>query len=193
MSEEKINESIESTAASNAPTIDEIKQINARVNRIEQRVEDLQKDQNAIVNVTAEWILDTINSTVARNNDEQILLKTEKLLLKENTKILSEIGRYEENWNGYGAERIDQRIIFKALDVITSLELKYQPDIFPTARGSIQLEYELSETHYFEIEISLDKYIIYQRINENTMTQHISDDAILFKLIDEFNVKCRNI
>ncbi|MBL1121409.1 MAG: hypothetical protein D8M26_00805 [Ignavibacteriae bacterium] len=202
MDKDKLKDIIDDgTAASNAPTIhytkdktaEEIEQISARFSKIEKRVKYLENENTAIITTTAAWFTNLPNnSSDAKKIEEIIQLNTEKKLLKENAKILSEIGQYEENWNGYGAEKINQNIIFKTLDIITSFELKCQPEIFPTASGTVQLEYEPSTEHYLEIEILHDRYVVYQRIGENTITQEITEDIKLFNIIDEFQSQFRN-
>src|SRR5690554_1248365 len=60
--------------------------------------------------------------------------------LQQNNKILDQISHLEENWNGYGAQPIADKIIYKVKSILPNL--KKQPAIFPTGRNSIQLEYE---------------------------------------------------
>ena len=202
MNKDEIKDIIDDgTAASNAPSIhytkdktaEEIDQIRARISKIEKRVKYIEDENTARINSTATWFTDLhYSSPDAKKIEEIIQLNSEKQLLKDNAKILSEIGQYEENWNGYGAEKINQNRIFKTLDIITSFEIKCQPEIFPTASGTVQLEYEPSTEYYLEIEILRDRYVVYQRIGENTNTKEITEDSQLFNIIDEFQSQFRN-
>lgn len=64
---------------------------------------------------------------------------------------LNEISRLETNWNGNGAESFSSQLITKCRSLIKLL--KRQPDIFPTAQHSIQLEWENPVGDYMEIEL----------------------------------------
>ena len=74
-----------------------------------------------------------------------------------------------ENWNNYNALKIDERTLN-----VTKLFIEYFCDkcekymenieIFPTGRGTIQLEYEPSEEKYIEIEIFNNYLVLYSRI-----------------------------
>lgn len=57
----------------------------------------------------------------------------------------------KENWNSNGAMPIPQEIANKVESLIENLII--QPEIFPTAHRSIQLEYENSRRDHMEIEI----------------------------------------
>lgn len=66
--------------------------------------------------------------------------------MDENLERLWEISRLEENWNGYGAKPISQIILDRAEIIIRNVSV--QPEIFPTGRGSIQMQYELPDKSY---------------------------------------------
>lgn len=72
----------------------------------------------------------------------------------ESIRTLDDIQNLQENWNGYGAKPIPKEIVNLCRDII--MELDYQPDIFPTARRTVQMEYELDDNSYLEFEIYLD-------------------------------------
>lgn len=62
-----------------------------------------------------------------------------------------EIERLEDNWNGNGAASFSGRILSAAKNLVMTLSV--QPAIFPTARDSIQFEYEKESGDYLEIEL----------------------------------------
>lgn len=64
---------------------------------------------------------------------------------------ISEIGCLEENWNGNGAPKFSSKLLDSVRSVVETLIR--QPNIFPTARESIQLEYENDMGDYLEFEL----------------------------------------
>lgn len=69
-----------------------------------------------------------------------------------NLKKLDQIELLEDGWNGNTAKAFKASFISKVREIITALEV--QPEIFPTACNSIQIEYEKEDSSYLEIEIS---------------------------------------
>lgn len=55
-------------------------------------------------------------------------------------KKLDRISALNDNWDGYGAESLPEYLIISASELIRKLRI--QPEIFPTADGTIQIEYE---------------------------------------------------
>ena len=68
------------------------------------------------------------------------------------------IRNLKSNWNEYGADPIPETIINKCW--LICKKLRIQPMISPTARNSIQFEYELEDESYLEFEIYRDKITI---------------------------------
>jgi len=68
-----------------------------------------------------------------------------------NLKKLDQIELLEDGWNGNTAKAFKTSFISKIREIITALEV--QPEIFPTAYNSIQMEYEKEDGSYLEIEI----------------------------------------
>lgn len=64
---------------------------------------------------------------------------------------ISEIRCLEDNWNGNGAPKFSSKLLDFVLSVVE--KLTWQPNIFPTARESIQLEYENDIGDYLEFEL----------------------------------------
>lgn len=76
-----------------------------------------------------------------------------------NLKRLSEIENLPENWNGNGAERISINIIKTVRRLL--LNLKYQPEIFPTACNAVQMEWD-NNGEYLEMEVLEDNINVFQ-------------------------------
>lgn len=113
---------------------------------------------------------------------ENILSDTKQ----KNINTILSFKKFASNWNGNGAEPFSENIIQRAFDFINSPELKFQPNVFPTARQSIQFEYEKSNGDYLEIEIFEDKYSAYSEIdNRETEYASISFNESI-KLVNEF-------
>lgn len=73
------------------------------------------------------------------------------LSFEKNLYILDEISNLNYNWNNNKAEAFSSKLINKVKNIIKQLSI--QPDIFPTACESIQLEYVNERGDYLEYEI----------------------------------------
>ena len=69
----------------------------------------------------------------------------------DNLMCLLEIEQLQNNWNGNGAKSFSLELLSTARKIVTSSSI--QASIFPTARDSIQFEYENDLGDYLEIEI----------------------------------------
>ncbi len=74
-----------------------------------------------------------------------------------NLERLEDIARLDSDWNGYGAKPFKRTFIADVRNIITYLS--EQPEIFPTGRSSIQLEYHLPDESYLEFEVFEDKIV----------------------------------
>ena len=72
-------------------------------------------------------------------------------IIKENLEKIQDISELKDDWNGNGASAFNDTLIQKMKYLI--LRLNIQPEIFPTARGSIQFEYEKETGEYLEFEL----------------------------------------
>ena len=72
---------------------------------------------------------------------------------QDSLNVLSDIAKLEDDWNGYGAKPIPSTVIEFARKIILTLDDQHQPRIYPTARQTIQFEYENDERSYLEFEI----------------------------------------
>ena len=90
------------------------------------------------------------------NNSERFSLDQ----LKSNKRKLEAIRRLSHNWNNYEGEEFEESLITRIEKIISDLD--YQPQIFPTGRGSIQIEKYINEKNLIEIEVSKDQIFAYQ-------------------------------
>ena len=102
-------------------------------------------------------------------------------------KIL-EFKTYKANWNGYDAESFSDKVIENALNLEKYLFYKkgFEPDIFPTAANSLQVEYEIGKD-YLEIEIKENCFEIFKMINSKEETKEIALDKI-YEVINEIKL-----
>lgn len=90
------------------------------------------------------------------NSNCKYLSKSTNVDIKtENLDKLYAISMLEHNWNGNGALAIPKELIDKVRSIITALTI--QPEIFPTALQTIQLEYDNSRKDHMEIEIGMEE------------------------------------
>ena len=69
--------------------------------------------------------------------------------------VLVNIRNLKDNWNEEGAKAFSETLVNRCW--LICLKLKIQPMIYPTARDSIQFEYELEDKSYLEFEIYRDR------------------------------------
>ena len=87
----------------------------------------------------------------------------ENMRKAQNIEKLKIISKLDADWNGNGAAPFSSELIAKAFGVINKI-IK-QPKIFPTARDSIQLEFENENGDYLEFELFIDGvkiFILYE-------------------------------
>ena len=102
----------------------------------------------------------------------------------ENQKKLSEIEKLKDNWNGYGATPFETQVIRNAHVML--LALKDQPFLAPTARDSIQMEFEKENGDYFEIEVYAQKISVYSVIgNKETEKEYPVDAASITEIAEK--------
>lgn len=88
------------------------------------------------------------------SDDKLITDKADIDIRTENLDKLFAISTLEDNWNGNGAPSFSRELIEKVHSII--IDLTIQPELFPTALQTIQLEYDNSRKDHMEIEIGTD-------------------------------------
>ena len=73
----------------------------------------------------------------------------------KNLSRLEDMATLEENWNGYGAKGFSAALIAKCKEILNLLP--QQPELYPTGRQTIHLQYELEDRSYLGFEISEEK------------------------------------
>lgn len=94
------------------------------------------------------------------DNERLQAFKKQYQLFIDNVSKIKKFSRYEKDWNGYGAEPINETIICRALDFLYQKATK-QPKVFLTARSTVQFEWDSVQKRYLEIEVLKDRYIVY--------------------------------
>ena len=99
---------------------------------------------------------------------------------------LTQMAMLKNNWDGYGAEPLPRETIYYAQRLIHSLH--FQPEIFPTAAGSLQIEYEKNNGDYLELQFTGQGFCKAFRCisgNEEYFSLPDNSDAVN-TLVDEF-------
>lgn len=99
-------------------------------------------------------------------------------------KLCYHIQGLKNNWDGANAEKFDENLIFKVAHILKALP--QQPDIFPTTRKSIQLEYEKPSGDYLEFEIFQDNITCLMVINDEETHPTITEDSQIKNHIQQF-------
>jgi len=106
-----------------------------------------------------------------------------------NLKLLDDIGKLDKNWDNYGAPGFKEKesLIRFCKEIVSCLGYN-QASIFPTARNSIQLEYEKENGEYLEFEVYDTNMISYLQINANQeeIEKEISSIAELKEIVLAF-------
>lgn len=102
---------------------------------------------------------------------------------------LNDISELDSDWNGYSAKPIPYETIVLCRKIVMSLD--YQPEIYPTGRRSVQMEYEKADRSYLEFEISQDKIKVMEvpkRQYKNAKHREIpaSNYESLSEIVNEF-------
>ena len=103
-----------------------------------------------------------------------------------------QISDLQQDWNGYGAQPINQTVIKHAK--VICYRLGIVPEIFPTARNSVHLQVEYNDT-YFEIEVTdkdLQILIVEHHLHKTTVSKTIertvTEEQMYALFVAEFGV-----
>lgn len=122
--------------------------------------------QPAVINEKPNtYIISRYNNT----NSECIGNDMSNSKLKNNIKKLDSFLKLQYNWNGNGAIPPSEELVNRIKNLL--LNLSVQPDVFPTANNSIQIEYEQGEDKYLEFEIFEDGNVTMYKIDNGIETE----------------------
>lgn len=116
--------------------------------------------------------------TISDDND---IIKNR--FIRRNIDMLEAVSHLDDNWDGYGAAKIDKDIIRKANEIIYNLI--YQPEIFPTGRSTIQLEFD-KNGDYLEFEIYSSKITMFKEIQNKTEEKDNVRIEDIFSIVEGF-------
>lgn len=115
---------------------------------------------------------------------DKLIINEEKL---ENLKKIDVIASLQDDWNANGAKAFSNSLINKVRDLV--MFLKIQPEVFPTACESLQLEYDKEDGTHMEIEITeseiAEVFLIDNKGHEKISNISVSIDSIN-KVVSEF-------
>ncbi len=115
---------------------------------------------------------------------EKVVISEEKL---ENLKKLETIAQLEDDWNANGAKAFSGSLITKVRNLVMFLEI--QPEIFPTACESLQLEYDKTDGSHLEIELNESENAEVFLVDDNGCESIISISAsieAINKVVSDF-------
>lgn len=125
------------------------------------------------------------------SNNKSISSGAKKMTINEekfeNLKKIDAIALLEDNWNDNGAKAFCADLITKVKNIITFLDI--QPEVFPTACNSLQLEYDKADGSHMEIELMEGKEAEVFRINENgceSIVNISADIESINKVVNDF-------
>ena len=130
------------------------------------------------------------NSEIISNNlkESDLSIKTKQIFNTRNIDLckvqshetLNKIFSLKDNWNLYGAKHFSIDLIDFVKKLVDKLDS--QPDIYPTARDSIQLEYEKSGKYYLEFEIfsstNIKMFLVLEDCNQQ-ITKKITEKELI--------------
>ncbi len=87
-----------------------------------------------------------------RVSEENFETPAKESVKADNLKKLKMIKGLKDGWNGNDAPAFSDLVIDNVCGIIEKIDI--QPEVFPTALGSIQLEYDNSRRDHMEIEIN---------------------------------------
>ena len=121
------------------------------------------------------------------NSEGQFIMNRMKA---KNFLKLQQFLKLPPNWNENGAGPFSDRLIETCKKILDMLPR--QPEVFPTATDSIQMEYEKNNGEYMEFNIYEDEINIF-RIdsyeNENEYVINITENKKLKELVEDFYAK----
>ena len=99
-------------------------------------------------------------------------------------KTLESFRLLEHDWDGYGGEPFEDELIDKCIKIVK--KLTYTPNVYPTFRNSIQLEYSV-EQKYLEIEIYEDNCMLLVMDGGKIIKEREIEENVITKAVDRFH------
>lgn len=143
--------------------------------------------QSNLVSIHSNYI---VNGTAFKQKREENINIYETITipslprLEENLERLQQISELEYNWDGEGAQSFDKNLISVVVNLIEKISL--QPQIFPTARDSIQLEYDKTNGDYLEFEIFTNKTKMFYLGHDGVHYEREIDIELIGQMVAEF-------
>lgn len=107
-------------------------------------------DSNCIIKSDVEYI--NINSLYGVETVAVDINETGDLMKIKNLNKIENMALFEEDWNGTGGRKFTTKAISIFKDVIEALE--HQPEIAPTGRNSLYMEYEFTDNSVLAFEVA---------------------------------------
>jgi len=124
---------------------------------------------------------------LATGSDNKSRINPAQTLKKiNNLDTIDEISQLTDNWDLEGASAFKEKAILTVSNLIQNPSLKYQPDIFPTFRDSIQIEYEKRNGDYLEFEIFENQITMLKIVNERETKSLFFNANKMITTINEF-------
>lgn len=152
---------------------------------------DLEQKINEKYNLFIKYFKQELDFVKNRVERYQIVVKNQNKELntikKEmNFQKLDRIATYDNNWNGEGTSKFDEKIISITRDILFSTNLNRQPQIFPTNSNTIQLEYEDRLNRYLEVEVLPDKFLVFTDYDGKENEYEILSFDEIIEVLNEF-------
>jgi hypothetical protein len=121
-------------------------------------------------------------------NDCTVIAKENQYILDNLTRNISKIRSFAKlplNWNENGAVQFKKGLIDTVIEILQNLE--YQPEVFPTGRESILLEYGEPGNRFLGIEVFENRIETFIAPQRETSKYQLYDLDKLRKIVNEFN------
>ena len=96
---------------------------------------------------------------------------------------LMNIAALEDNWNHNGAKHFSKDLIEKCEKLLPDFYVS--PSIFPTAAGSIQMEWD-NNGNYLEINVFEDRCVVYKRFKNGQSSGYEATEKELKNIVKTF-------
>jgi len=105
--------------------------------------------------------------------------------LKFNKQKLKTYKNLKKKWDGYDGDEFDEDVIHIVECILSDLTI--QPQVFPTSRGTIQIEKYFTDENFYEIEIGKDEIFAYIVTNEEEIEREVEIEELI-SLLSNLNV-----